>query len=168
MKCLKIMTRISKIFFSFASYPLRLNMNEDTIKIYIPKFLLRWAHKFRVGLNPIYSDEHYDTGIILDIALQELETIMGSWGCELNHPNQFQYPNQVASGHKYLQNGKQLHIRVIEKPDGYELKAHVEWHGVTHPILHMLYANLDYQKGYEMLKRFIEKSKSLLLNKLKK
>lgn len=128
------------------------------MKIYIPKFMLRWAHKFRVGLNPIYSDEHYDTGMIIDISLAKLKNLMESWGCELNHPNQFEYPHQVASGHIYLKNGKQLHIRVVEKPEGYELKGHVEWHGVTHPILHMLYAHLDYQKGFEMLKKFIEKS----------
>ncbi len=133
-------------------------MDEDTIKIYIPKFMLRWAHKFRVALNPIYSDEHYNTGIKLDMSLDKLENLMESWGCELNHPNQYEYRHQVASGHLYLKNGKQLHIRVTERLEGYELKAHLEWHGVTHPILHMLYANLDYQKGYEMLKRIIEKS----------
>jgi hypothetical protein len=120
--------------------------------------MLRWAHKFRVALNPIYSDEHYDTGLVIDLPIKKIENLLSSWGCELNHPNQFEYPNQVLSGHLYLKNGKQLHIRVKKVDKGLELKGHVEWHGVTHPILHMLYANLDYEKGYQMVKNFLEKS----------
>ena len=143
-------------------------MNKDTIKVYIPKFFLRWAHRFRVRLNPIYADENYKTDIIINMPLPKLIKIMESWGCEVNHPNQFWYPDQVASGHIYLKNGKQFHMRVYKHPKGLMLKGHVEWHGVTHPILHMLYANLDYQKGYEMLKGFIEKSKHLLLKNSKK
>jgi hypothetical protein len=133
-------------------------MNEDTIIIYVPKFMLRWAHKFRVALNPIYSDEHYKTGLVVDLPLKKVEKLLLSWGCEVNHPNQYEYKNQVASGHIYLKNGKQLHIRVKKVKKGLELKGHVEWHGVTHPILHMLYANLDYEKGYKMIKNFLKKS----------
>ena len=40
----------------------------------------------------------------------------------------------------------------------FPVKGHVEWHGVTHPIRHIMYANLDYEKGYRMLKNFCEKS----------
>jgi len=134
-------------------------MNEDTIKVYMPKFLLRWAHQFRVGLNPIYSDENYDTDLVVNIPLKKLMNYMESWGCELNHPNQYEYPNQVASGHLYLNNGKQFHVRVSTHPKGLMMKGHVEWHGITHPILHIMYANLDYEKGYRMLKKLLEKSK---------
>jgi hypothetical protein len=133
--------------------------DEDTIKVYLPKFMLRWAHKARVALNPIYADENYDTDIVVELPQRKILKIMESWGCELNHPNQYEYPGQIASGHIYLKNGKQLHIRVTEHPKGYMMKAHEEWHGITHPILHIMYANLDYEKGYRMLKRLLEKSK---------
>ena len=133
-------------------------MIEYILRIRVPKFLLNLAHKFRVGLNSIYSDEHYGTGITLDLPLEDIELQISTWGCELNRPNQYKYPDQVSSGHLNLKNGKQFHVRVYKKTNGYELKAHVEWHGVTHPILHMLYANLDYIKGYKMLKNFIEKN----------
>jgi hypothetical protein len=133
-------------------------MDEDTIKIYMPKFLLRWAHRFRVNLNPIYSDENYDTDIVIKLPLPKLLKVMEAWGCELNHPNQFEYPGQVASGHLYLNNGKQFHMRVTKNSKGLLLKGHVEWHGITHPILHIMYANLDYEKGYQMLKRLLDKS----------
>ena len=134
-------------------------MPKDTIIIYVPKFILHWAHKFRVTLNPRYSDEHYKTGIVLDLSKKGVEDLLTSWGCELNHPNQYIYSNQILSGHIYLKNGKQLHIRVKKVKNGFELKGHVEWHGVTHPILHMLYANLDYEKGHQMVKNFVKKSK---------
>ena len=84
---------------------------------------------------------------------------MKKWGCEIDHPNQYKYPNQLASGHIYLNNGKQFHVRVTKHSKGLMLKAHEEWHGLTHPILHILYANLDYEKGYRMLKKFIKRSK---------
>jgi hypothetical protein len=64
----------------------------------------------------------------------------------------------VASGHLYLTNGKQFHLRVYKNSDGLMIKGHVEWHGITHPILHMMYANLDYEKGYRMLKNLLDKS----------
>ena len=140
-------------------YSVMVLMEKDTIKIHMPKFLLRWAHRFRVRLNPIYADENYDTDIVIDIPLPKLMKLMGSWGCELNHPNQFEYPNQVASGHIYLNNGKQFHLRVTKTPKGMMLKGHVEWHGVTHPILHIMYANLDYEIGYRMLKKMLARSK---------
>jgi hypothetical protein len=133
-------------------------MVEDTIKIYMPKFLLRWAHSFRVHLNPIYADENYETDLVIDITLKKLHKIMDSWNCEIDHPNQYWYPDQVASGHIYLNNGKQFHMRVYKHPKGLMLKGHVEWHGITHPILHIMYANLDYEKGYRMLKKLLEKS----------
>ncbi len=138
-------------------------MNEDTIKIFVPKFLLDWAHEFRVKLNPMYADENYDSDIIVDISLEELKTLMRSWGCEIDHPNQFWYPNQVTSGHIYLENGKQFHMRVYKHKKGFLIKGHVEWHGVTHPIRHIMYANLDYEKGYRMLKLFCEKSNIKIL-----
>ena len=138
-------------------------MDEDTIIIYVPKFLLRWAHKFRVGLNPIYADENYDTDIVIDLPKPKIIKLMESWGCEIDHPNQFEYPDQIASGHIYLNNGKQLHIRVTNHPKGFMLKAHEEWHGLTHPFLHIMYANLDYEKGYRMLKKLLVKSKIKLL-----
>jgi hypothetical protein len=133
-------------------------MDKDAIKIYLPKFFLRWAHAFRVRLNPIYADENYKTDIIIDLQLDNLIKIMEKWGCEINHPNQYSYPHQVASGHIYLNNGKQFHVRVCRHEKGLMLKAHIEWHGVTHPILHIMYANLDYEAGYRMLKRLIEKT----------
>jgi hypothetical protein len=133
--------------------------NEDTIKIYVPKFLLRWAHMFRVGLNPIYADENYDTDIVIEMPKNKIREMMRDWGCELDHPNQFEYPGQEISGHIYLNNGKQLHIRVTKHPKGFMLKAHEEWHGITHPILHIMYANLDYEKGYRMLKKLLKDSK---------
>ena len=137
--------------------------SKDTIKIHVPKFLLRWAHKFRVNLNPIYSDENYDTDIVLNMPLDKLKKIMQSWGCEINHPNQFEYKDQLASGHIYLDNGKQLHIRVTKHKKGLMVKAHEEWHGVTHPILHIMYANLDYEKGYLMLKKLLKDSNVKIL-----
>ena len=133
-------------------------MDEDTIKLFVPKFLLDLAHEFRVKLNPIYADENYETDLIVDIPLKELQNIMRDWGCEIDHPNQFWYPDQVTSGHIYLENGKQFHMRVYKHKDGFLVKGHVEWHGVTHPIRHIMYANLDYEKGYRMLKNFCEKS----------
>lgn len=138
-------------------------MDEDTIKIHVPKFFLRWAHKFRVHLNPIYSDENYETDIVVNMPLTKLLKVMSSWGCELNHPNQYQYPEQVASGHIYLNNGKQFHMRVYNHKKGLMLKGHEEWHGVTHPIMHIMYANLDYENGYRMLKNLLEKSKVKIL-----
>ena len=138
-------------------------MDKDSVKIYVPRFLLRWAHKFRVKLNPIYADENYDTDLVTDLPLTKLKKLMLSWGCELDHPNQFSYPDQVTSGHIYLKNGKQFHVRVSKHPDGLMMKGHVEWHGLTHPILHILYANLDYEKGYRMLKELVEKSSIKIL-----
>jgi hypothetical protein len=94
----------------------------------------------------------------VDIPLKKLIKIMENWGCQLNHPNQYEYPDQVASGHLYLDNGKQFHVRVSTHSKGLMLKGHVEWHGITHPILHIMYANLDYEKGYRMLKKLVEKA----------
>jgi len=131
-------------------------MDENTVKIRMPKFLLRWAHTFRVHLNPIYADENYDTDIVINLPIPKLLQIMADWGCEVNHPNQYQYPNQVASGHIYLNNGKQFHMRVYRHKNGLMMKGHVEWHGITHPILHIMYANLDYEKGYRMMKKLVE------------
>jgi hypothetical protein len=124
----------------------------------MPKKFLKWAHDFRVKLHPRYADENYDTDIVINISLKKLLKFMETWGFELNHPNQYNYPDQVASGHLYLTNGKQFHIRVYKRSEGLMIKGHVEWHGITHPILHMMYANLDYEKGYRMLKNLLEKT----------
>jgi hypothetical protein len=134
-------------------------MDENKIKLLMPRFLLDLAHRFRVNLNSIYADENYETDVVIDLPLPEIIELMEDWGCEINHPNQFKYPDQVASGRMYLNNGKQFHVRVSKHPKGYMLKAHTEWHGVTHPFLHMMYANLDYEKGYRMLKKLLEKAK---------
>lgn len=134
-------------------------MEKDTIKVYVPKCMLHWAHKFRIALNPIYSDENYETDIVLDMPLADLITILEGWGCEIGHPNQYWYFDQIASGHIFLKNGKQFHLRVYTHPNGLMLKGHIEWHGLTHPILHILYANLNYKKGYKMLKKLLGRSK---------
>jgi hypothetical protein len=133
-------------------------MKPDTIKVYVPKIFLKWAHDFRVKLHPRYADENYDTDIVINIELDRLRELMDKWGCDIDHPNQYKYPNQVSSGHIYLANGKQFHVRVYKHSKGFMIKGHVEWHGITHPILHMMYANLDYEKGYRMLRNLLEKA----------
>ena len=122
-------------------------------RIRSPKIFVRWAHTFRVKLNPRYADENYDTDIYTELPLETIIQILASWGCRINDPNQYWYPNQVASGHIYFTNGRQLHIRVYEHEDGrYSLKAHVEWDGMVRPIMHIMYAGLDYHKGYRILR----------------
>ncbi|UCH87922.1 MAG: hypothetical protein JSV49_06535 [Thermoplasmata archaeon] len=120
----------------------------------IPKFLTDLVHEVRVLINPRYADEFYDTGILVKGPLEKIEKKFAEWGAELNHTNQFKYPNQVSSAHLYFENGKQLHIRVkyISGAARYELKGHVEWHGVPHPIKHMMYADLDYDLGFKITK----------------
>lgn len=121
--------------------------------IRVPKFLTDLVHEVRVLINHRYADEHYDTGIVVAGPLKKVEEKMASWGSELNHPNQFKYHNQVSSAHLYLANGRQLHIRVKYRSGAkYELKGHVEWHGVAHPVRHMMYADLDYDLGHEIVK----------------
>lgn len=120
----------------------------------VPKFLTDIVHEVRVLINPRYADEFYQTGILTEMPLKKVEEKMKSWGCEMNHHNQYKYPTQVSSGHIYFTNGRQLHIRVKFISGGkYELKGHVEWHGVSHPIRHMMYADLDYDLGYKILKK---------------
>lgn len=119
----------------------------------VPKFLIDVVHEVRVLINPKYADEYYDKSIMVKVPLRKIEEKMLMWGCELNHPNQYKYPNQVSSGHLYFGNGKQLHIRIKFIAGGkYEIKGHVEWHGVPHPFRHMMYADLDYDLGYNILK----------------
>jgi hypothetical protein len=119
----------------------------------VPRFLTDLVHEVRVIINPKFADEFYDTGIVVKGPLEKIEERMSSWGSELNHPNQFKYPNQVSSAHLYLTNGKQLHIRVKYLSGArYELKGHVEWHGVPHPVKHMMYLGLDYKLGYKITK----------------
>jgi hypothetical protein len=127
-------------------------------QIFVPRILIDSVHEFRVKLNPIYAEENYETDLVIDTPLKKLIEIMEEWGCEINHPNQYKYPNQVASGHLYLNNGKQFHLRVYKHSKGLMIKGHIEWHGVTHPIRHIMYANLDYAKGYRMLKSLTDKS----------
>ncbi len=138
-------------------------MDEDTIKIHMPKCFLKWAHDFRVKLHKRYADENYKTDIVIDLPLPKLIKIMESWGAVINHPNQYWYSMQVASGHIYLPNGKQFHMRVYTHPKGLMVKGHIEWHGLTHPILHIMYANLDYEAGYRMLKKLCNKSNLKIL-----
>ena len=133
----------------------------------VPRFFINLAHKFRVKLNPIYSDENYDTDIFTTIPLEEIIKIMQSWGCITDDPNQYMYSNQVGSGHMSFINGRQLHIRVYKHPDGrYSLKAHAEWDGLVRPIMHIMYAGLDYEKGYKILKRLWQHSKKQAKNAL--
>lgn len=128
-------------------------MGRDLISLILPRYFINLAHRVRISISPIFSDENYDTGIRTTCSLYEIECKMREWGCEINHPNQYRYPNQVSSGHLYLKNEKQLHIRVTKVNSmEYELKGHVEWHGLRHPLLHTLCINLDYDKGYRMLK----------------
>jgi hypothetical protein len=125
--------------------------------IRVPKFLTDVVHEIRVIINPKYADEYYDTGIFTVKKMKKIEEKLASWGCELNHTNQFKYTTQVSSGHLYFSNGKQLHIRVKFISGGkYELKGHVEWHGVAHPFRHMMYADLDYELGHKILKELWE------------
>jgi hypothetical protein len=138
------------------------------VYVRVPKFLIDVVHEVRVLLNPIYADEYYAKSIMTRTRLKTIEEKMKSWGCELNHPNQFKYPNQVSSGHLYFSNGKQLHIRVKYIAGGkYELKGHVEWHGVPHPIKHMMYMDLDYDLGYDIMKELWDASEEKL-NEVKK
>jgi hypothetical protein len=126
----------------------------------MPRIFINLAHKFRVWLHPRYADESYDTGIITTKSVEELRKLFKKWGCEIDHINQYVYPTQVISGHKYLGNGRQLHIRGCRLDDKrIELKAHMEWHGMTHPIRHTLYVGLDYDKGYEMLRKLWQQGK---------
>jgi hypothetical protein len=123
------------------------------VYVKVPKILIDVVHEIRVIINPKYADEFYEQAILVRNPLKKIEEKMVSWGCELNHNNQFKYPNQVSSGHLYFGNGKQLHIRVKFIAGGkYELKGHVEWHGVPHPIRHMMYFDLDYELGYKVMK----------------
>ncbi len=134
-------------------------LREAREKFKIPRFLINWAHRFRVKLNPRYADENYDTDIHTSFSLEKIIDILKSWGCKINDPIQFWYKDQVASGHISFLNGRQLHIRVYGLGDGrYSLKAHAEWDGLVRPIQHMMYAGLDYEKGYRILKRLWEHS----------
>lgn len=130
------------------------------VKIRVPRWLINLAHRYRVWLHPRYADEHYPTGIPTKKSEKELRKLFTDWGCAIDHHNQYIYPNQVLSGHIYLGNGRQLHIRAFKLDNGsIELKAHVEWHGMTHPIRHILYSGLDYNKGYKLLKKLLRTGK---------
>ena len=123
----------------------------------MPQFFIDVVHEVRVIINPKYADEFYKKALNVKVSLKKIEEKMRVWGAELNHPNQFKYPNQVSSGHLYFNNGKQLHIRVKYLTGGkYELKGHVEWHGVPHPVKHMMYMDLDYDLGYDIMKELWE------------
>lgn len=129
------------------------SLREVRGKIRVPRFFTNLAHKFRVKLNPRYADEIYDTDLYTRLPLETIISIMESWGCKINDENQYWYPNQVASGHLFFTNGRQLHIRVYDHGNGlYSLKAHVEWDGMIRPVMHIMYAGLDYYKGYRILK----------------
>ena len=126
---------------------------EDTVKVRMPKWWMDWAHKFRVKLHPRYDDLKYDTGIVVTCPVEEIRQRLVLMTCDIDNPNQYIYPHQVMSGHLYLPKGRQLHIRVFRHPDGCELKAHLEWSGLSHPIRHTFYSGLDYEKGYLVLKK---------------
>jgi len=128
-------------------------MSMSTIdSIRIPRLFIDWAHLFRVKLNPHYADENHATEIVIRAKIDRIKKLFETWGFEIDHPNQYIYPDQVGSAHRALKNGKQIHVRMHRHENGVMLRAHVEWHGVTHPVLHMMYANLDYKLGHRMLK----------------
>jgi hypothetical protein len=126
---------------------------QDYVKVRMPRWWINLAHKFRIKLHPRYDDDHYDTGIVVDCSLDEIRNRFLSWTCDLDNPHQYIYKNQVLSGHIYLPAGRQLHIRVFTHPKGYEMKAHLEWSGLEHPIRHTFYSGLDYEQGYIILKK---------------
>ena len=131
------------------------DIDPEHIKVHVPRIFIDFVHDFRVWLHPRYSDKDSEASIITDMTLEEIKTKLQKWGCEINNPNQYWYPTQVASGHIALENGKQFHVRVFQLENGtYELKAHTEWEGLAHPIKHTLYMGLDYENGYQMLKKF--------------
>ena len=114
-----------------------------------------WDKFKNVFYNNFYLEKYK---IVIKMPLKKLIKLMESWGSDMNHPNQYWYPDQVASAHIYLDNGKQFHVRVYKHEKGLMLQGHLEWHGITHPIRHTMYANLDYEKGYRMLKKLLEKT----------
>lgn len=131
----------------------RIFKEEDLVKLRMPRWWINLAHKYRVKLHPRYDDMKYDTGIVVRDSLDEIRRRLLLLTCDIDNPNQYIYPTQVMSGHLYLPKGRQLHIRVFKHPDGYELKAHLEWSGLSHPIKHIMYSGLDYEKGYLILKK---------------
>jgi len=128
-------------------------------KLYIPRFLYDLVHYFRITLHPRYSDEAHDTGVLVRCTVEDVRERLSSWGCDVDLPQQYIYDHQVASGHITLHGGRQFHVRVYPGPDGHIFQAHVEWDGLAHPILHMMYAGLDYELGQKMLSEFINGSK---------
>lgn len=129
----------------------------------MPKFFIDVVHEVRVIINSKYADEFYHKAILIKLPLAKIKDKFEAWGAEMDHHNQYKYPNQVGSAHLYFNNGKQLHIRVKFITGGkYELKAHVEWHGVPHPIRHMMYLDLDYDLGYRIMKELWDSTKENL------
>ena len=126
---------------------------EDYVKVRMPRWWINIAHRYRVKLHPRYADENYDTGIILRCTLEEIRHRFILLTCDIDNPNQYIYPDQVMSAHLYLPKGRQLHVRVFKYPEGFIMKAHLEWSGVEHPIRHTFYSGLDYEEGYRILKK---------------
>ena len=50
----------------------------------LPRFLIDWAHLFRVKLNPRYSDEAHDTGVVVRSDIETIKGFFEKWGFEMN------------------------------------------------------------------------------------
>lgn len=117
----------------------------------VPRWIVNGTHEFRRKLNPRYDDDGHPEKFFTRHPLFVIRSRLRGLGFELDTINQFSYPDQVLSGHLYFRNGRQLHVRVRRISKGYfKIQAHTEWNARYYLFRHIMYADLDYEEGYEM------------------
>lgn len=120
----------------------------------VPRWLVRLYHEFLAKLNPSFDDDGHPEGFRTRVPLVEIRSRLKRLGFDMDSINQFVYDDQVASGHLYFGNGRQLHVRVRRRGKGhFRIQAHTEWNARYHLFRHILYLDLDYEEGFQMMRR---------------
>jgi hypothetical protein len=120
----------------------------------VPRWVVRLYHDFLKHLNPRFDDDGHRESFRTRHPLVDIRHRLKRLGLDMDSINQFVYPDQVLSGHLYFRNGRQLHVRVRRISKGlFKVQAHTEWNARYHLFRHILYADLDYEEGLQMVKK---------------
>ena len=138
-------------------YEERLELEDPGLHDYgfrVPRILVRLYHEFLKSLNPRFDDDGHRESFRTRLPLVEIRSRLKRLGFDMDSINQFVYDDQVLSGHLYFGNGRQLHVRVRRRGKGlFKVQAHTEWNARYHLFRHILYQDIDYEEGLEMVRK---------------
>lgn len=117
------------------------------------EYVINFFDHIQRGMNPNADPNRWPLCIRTHRNLENLRDKLESMGFLLDYPFQH-YKDQVLSGHKFFDDGHQLHVRVFPTKGGdYGIKAHYEWNAEYHPFRHLACSDLSYPKGCRMFKK---------------